>query len=100
MRWVNLHLNRGQRTLLGLLPIVLLLLVYLVIAAQRHADNPLDRILPLPDAMVRAMAALMFQADQLTGQYTFWVDTLASLQRLGLGLGIATITALVVGLVL
>jgi NitT/TauT family transport system permease protein len=100
MRWVNLHLSRGQRILLGLLPIALLLLVYLVMAAQRHADNPLDRILPLPDAMIRAMAALMFEPDQLTGQFTFWVDTLASLQRLGLGLGIATLTALVVGLVL
>jgi NitT/TauT family transport system permease protein len=100
MRWVNIHLTRGQRILLGALPIVLLLLVYLVMAAQRHADNPMDKILPLPGAMAQAMSALMFQADQLTGTFVFWVDTLASLQRLGLGLGIATITALVVGLVL
>lgn len=100
MRWVNIHLTRGQRILLGALPIVLLLLVYLVMAAQRHADNPMDKILPLPGAMAKAMSALMFQADQLTGTFVFWVDTLASLQRLGLGLGIATITALVVGLVL
>ncbi len=100
MRWVNLHLSRGQRVLLGAVPIVLLVLVYLVMAAQRHADNPMDKILPLPSAMITAMSALMFQPDQLTGQLTFWVDTLASLQRLGLGLGIATITALVVGLVL
>lgn len=100
MRWVNLHLNRGQRVLLGALPIVLLLVVYLVMAAQRHADNPMDKILPLPGGMARAMSALMFEADQLTGQMVFWVDTLASLQRLGLGLGIATLTALVVGLVL
>lgn len=100
MRWVNLHLNRGQRFLLGALPVALLVLVYLVMAAQRHADNPMDKILPLPGAMIAAMSALMFQPDQLTGQLTFWVDTLASLQRLGLGLGIATISALVVGLVL
>lgn len=100
MRWVNIHLNRGQRILLGALPIVLLLVLYLVMAAQRHADNPMDKILPLPDGMVRAMAALMLQADQLTGQMLFWADTAASLQRLGLGLGIATLSALVAGLVL
>lgn len=100
MRWVNRHPRRGQHILLGALPIVLLLAVYLVMAAQRHADNPMDKILPLPGAMAQAMSALMFQADQLTGTYVFWVDTLASLQRLGLGLGIATLTALVVGLVL
>lgn len=100
MRWVNRHLRRSERIALGAVPIVLLLLIYLLLAAQRHADNPMDKILPLPGNMITAMAALMFQADQLTGQFTFWVDTLASLQRLGLGLGIATVTALLVGLVL
>jgi NitT/TauT family transport system permease protein len=46
------------------------------------------------------MWALLFEPDQLTGQLTFWADTLASLQRLGLGLGIATLAALMVGLLL
>lgn len=100
MRWVNRHPRRGDRILLGALPIVLLLLVYLVMAAQRHAENPMDKILPLPGAMAQAMSVLMFQLDQLTGEYTFWTDTLASLQRLGLGLGIGTLAALMVGLVL
>jgi len=100
MRWVNRHVRRSNSILLGSLPILLLVLLYLVLAAQRHAVNPMDKILPLPDAMAKGMYALMFQADQLTGQLVFWVDTMASLQRLGLGLGIATLTALVVGLVL
>ena len=100
MRWVNLHLNRGQRILLGVLPIAILLVLYLVMAAQRHAANPMDKILPLTGTMITAMSALMFQADQLTGEYVFWVDTLASLQRLGLGLAIATLMALIVGLLL
>jgi NitT/TauT family transport system permease protein len=100
MRWVNRHVRRGDRLLYGALPILLLVLVYLVVAAQRHAANPFDKILPLPGGMAEAMAALLFQPDQLTGQLLFWADTLASLQRLGIGLGIATLTALVVGLAL
>lgn len=100
MRWVNRRPRKSQRIILGAMPIVLLLLVYLVAAAKRHAADPTDKILPLPDAMVRAMAALLTQPDPLSGRLVFWADTLASLQRLGLGLGIATAAALLVGLVL
>lgn len=85
---------------LGALPILLLVLIYLVVAAQRHALNPADKILPLPGGMAQAMSALLFQPDQLSGQLVFWADTLASLQRLGIGLGIATFAALTIGLVL
>src|SRR3546814_662263 len=42
----------------------------------------------------------MFQPDKLSGQLVFWADTLASLQRLGCGLGISTLMALMVGLAL
>jgi len=100
MRWVNRHTRRGHRVFLGALPILLLVLLYLFMAAQRHADNPMDKILPLPGSMADAMTALLFQADQLTGRYLFWADSWASLQRLGIGLAIATLSALVVGLVL
>jgi len=100
MRWVNRQVRRGDRILLGSLPILMLLLLYIFFAAQRHAINPADKILPLPAGMASGMSALLFQPDQLTGQLTFWADTLASLQRLGLGLGISTLTALILGLVL
>ncbi len=100
MRWVNRQPRRGDRLLLGALPIVLLLLLYIFLAAQRHTLNPADKILPLPAQMAAGISALLFQPDQLTGQVVFWADTLASLQRLGLGLAIATLAALLVGLVL
>jgi NitT/TauT family transport system permease protein len=100
MRWVNRQVRRSDRILLGSLPILLLLLLYLFMAAQRHAANPVDKILPLPSGMAESMSALLFQPDQLSGQLLFWADTLASLQRLGIGLGIATLAALVIGLVL
>ncbi|MFT4025585.1 MAG: ABC transporter permease subunit [Novosphingobium sp.] len=100
MRWVNRQVRRSDRILLGSLPILLLVLLYLFLAAQRHAANPADKILPLPSGMAQGMAALIAQPDQLTGKLLFWADTLASLERLGLGLGIATLAALLVGLVL
>lgn len=100
MRWVNRQIPRGNRVLLGSLPILLLLGIYLFMAVQRHADNPADKILPLPSGMVSSMTALLFQPDQLTGHIVFWADTLASLERLGLGLAISTLLALALGLVL
>jgi len=100
MRWVNRQVGRGGRVLLGAVPILLLVLVYIVMAANRHAVNPADKILPLPGAMAESMSALLFVPDQLTGQLVFWADTLASLQRLGIGLGISTLMALAVGLAL
>lgn len=100
MRWVNRHVGRNNGILLGSLPILILVIGYLIAAAQRHAANPMDKILPLPNGMAKAMYALLFQPDLLSGQLVFWADTAASLQRLGLGLGIATLIALTVGLVL
>ena len=100
MRWVERAPTRGARLLLGALPLALLALTYVIAAAARHAENPADKILPLPGAMAAAMAGLIFEADPLSGQYLFWADTLASLWRLGLGLGIATSSTVLVGLVL
>jgi len=100
MRWVNRHAGRGNRLLLGAIPVLLLVLLYLVVAAQRHAVNPADKILPLPGAMASAISAMAFQPDPLSGQYVFWADTLASLERLGIGLGISTLSAIAVGLAL
>lgn len=100
MRWVNRQVGRSNRIFLGSLPILLLVLTYLFLAVQRHEANPADKILPLPSAMVSSMSALIMEPDKLSGQFIFWADTLASLQRLGIGLGISTLMALGVGLLL
>ena len=98
VRWVNMRLSRSQRILLGAIPIVLVLAIYLFAASQRHAINPSDKLLPLPGAMIDAMGTLIFKPDPLSGDYLFWSDTLASLRRLGTGLGISALSALLVGL--
>ena len=100
MRWVNVRPNQRSAMLLGALPLLLVLVVYLFAAAARHAANPADKILPTPGAMVAAMRGLLVEADPLSGHLIFWADTLASLQRLGLALGICALSALLVGMVL
>ena len=100
MRLVNIRPNRRAAVLLGAAPILLLVLGYLIASASRHAINPADKILPTPQAMVAAMHSLVIVPDPMTGSRLFWADTVASLGRLGFGLAISTISALLVGLVL
>jgi len=100
MRWVNVRPNRRSAILLGALPLLIALIVYCFAAATRHAANPADKVLPTPGAMVDAMRGLLLDTDPLSGQLVFWADTAASLERLGLGLGICALSALLVGMVL
>jgi NitT/TauT family transport system permease protein len=100
MRWVNVRPRRGTAILLGAIPLAILAVTYLLAAAARHAANAADKVLPTPGAMVAAMHTLMVEPDSLTGKVIFWADTLASLQRLGLALGICTLSALLVGMIL
>jgi NitT/TauT family transport system permease protein len=100
VRLVNIRPKRGLTLLLGAAPLLLLVLAYVIASASRHAFNPADKILPTPGAMVDAMRSLVLVPDTMTGNFLFWSDTFASLQRLGLGLAISTISALLVGLVL
>jgi NitT/TauT family transport system permease protein len=100
MRLVNIRPSRRKAILLGAAPLLLLVLIYLIASASRHAINPADKILPTPAAMVAAMHALVMVPDPMTGKLLFWADTSASLWRLGVGLAISTISALLVGLVL
>lgn len=100
MRIVNLKPTRRARLILGAAPLIILLLAYLVASGSRHAINPADKILPTLPAMLAAMHALVMVPDTMTGELLFWSDTSASLGRLGLGLAISTLSALLAGLTL
>lgn len=90
MRLINRHPERPSRLLLVLLQFALLLFAYLLGSAARLAENPTDKLLPSAVQMVDAVECLAFSTDQRTGGYLFWRDSGASLQRLGLGLGLAS----------
>lgn len=98
-RLLNIRPNRGGRLLLGMIPLAGVALIYLAASTARHTANPNDKLLPSFDAMAAAVK-LMASVDPLTGHAPLVVDTLASLERLGIGLAIATLTSLVLGLAL
>lgn len=100
MRWVNVRPSRRSAVLLGMVPLLVALLCYVLASVARHAANASDKVLPTPTAMIEAMRGLLFTADPLTGQVLFWADTVASVERLCLGLGICALSALLVGMVL
>ena len=54
MRVVNIKPRPGARFLIGLVPIVVILIVYAVLAAARLEANPNDRVLPTFTAMGQA----------------------------------------------
>ncbi|MDB5598944.1 MAG: putative transporter, permease protein [Xanthobacteraceae bacterium] len=95
---MNILPGRGSRLLLALLPFVLIALIYVTQSAQRRAENPNDKLLPPVSEMVDAVKRVAFEPDRRSGEYVLWTDTAASLQRLALGLGIATLIGLTFGL--
>lgn len=100
MRIINIRPQRGIGILAGAIPILVLVIVYAVFSAARAEANPNDKVLPTFAAMAHAAMRLFTEVDPRTGEVTAWADTTASLWRLGMGVGIATVSTLIVGLAL
>lgn len=97
-RLINRHPSHEARLFLAALPFLLLILAYLMGSSARLADNPGDKLLPWPSAFLDAMNAMALEPDRRSGDYLFWLDTVASLARLSAGVLIAALTALVLGI--
>jgi NitT/TauT family transport system permease protein len=97
---MNVVPRRRTRLLLAFIPFVLIALIYVVGSAERRAVNPEDKLLPPVSEMVESIHHLAFEPDRRSGEIVLWADTAASLQRLLIGLAIATIAGLVLGLAL
>ncbi|AEF56334.1 ABC transporter permease [Marinomonas posidonica] len=95
---VNYSPSPVNQILLGLLPFVVLLIVYMMGSDARLSINPSDKLLPSFGQMGDAIYRLAFEPSRRTGELVFWQDTLSSLLRLLAGVGIAAIFGLLVGL--
>jgi NitT/TauT family transport system permease protein len=95
---MNIAPQGASRYLLALMPFVLIAFLYVAGSAERRAANPEDKLLPPVSEMAAAIKRVAFEPDRRTGEYALWVDTAASLQRLAIGLGIATAGGLIFGL--
>ncbi|WP_027798357.1 ABC transporter permease [Paraburkholderia dilworthii] len=96
MRLINRHPSRIGGLMLLLLPFVVLLAVYFMGSAERLKLNPDDKLLPSAAQMSDAVKAVAFTEDMRTGEFLLWADTLSSLRRLGIGLLVSAVIALVV----
>ncbi|PMR73830.1 ABC transporter permease [Billgrantia endophytica] len=98
-RLINLTPSKGGRWLLGLLPFLLLAMIYLALSNARLAENPNDRLLPAPATMAQTFYNLATEENVRTGQIILWADTVASLERLLIGVAISALIGLSVGIV-
>jgi NitT/TauT family transport system permease protein len=99
-RVINIVPKQGSRLVLGFLPFALIAAIYLITSAERRAFNPDDKLLPPAAEMAETVRRLATEPDRRTEEIVLWADTAASLQRLAVGLGIATLTGLAFGLAL
>jgi NitT/TauT family transport system permease protein len=60
--------------------------------------NPGDKLLPAPATIAATIHRFAFEEDERSGDYLWWTDTWASLQRLGMALVISAFLGLVLGL--
>ncbi len=88
-RLINQHPGRGARLALGALPFIALLVAYVIASHLRLAENPNDKLLPSLGTIAETFHGYAFEEDKRSGQMLFWVDTWASLRRIGIALFIS-----------
>ena len=97
-RMINMAPGRSLNLMLALLPFALLLLLYIIASDARLAENANDKLLPSFAQMGDAVQRMAFEPSKRTGEYLLWVDTASSLTRLGLGVLIAAVLGLLIGM--
>ena len=97
-RLINQVPTKTTNLFLGLLPFLLIVIVYISASAVRLTENPNDKLLPSIEKSMDSMAKLAFEKDNRTGEYILLNDTVFSLKRLAIGITISAIFALVIGI--
>lgn len=98
MRIINQKPSRSLALFLGLLPFVALVVTYAIASHYRRLDNPADKLLPSIEQMMGTFYRYAFVPDRRSGDLLLLTDTIDSLLRLGAGIAIATLLALIVGI--
>jgi len=96
-RLINLRPGKGSALVLGALPFIALLMIYLVASDQRLSENPSDKMLPAFSRFADAIQQYATEPDQRSGKVLLWLDTQASLTRLGMSLLLGAALGLVFG---
>jgi NitT/TauT family transport system permease protein len=97
-RMINRQPTRYGRLMLGMLPFAITLFAYVLASDARLAVNAADKLLPSFGSFIDATVRMAFIPSKRSGEYLLWVDTLASLQRLLMGVGISALVGLSLGI--
>jgi NitT/TauT family transport system permease protein len=97
-RLLNTTPSRGLALALGTVPFVATAAVYAIASAERLLANARDNLLPSLEAMFAGLIRVGFEPDPISGHVIFLADTLSSLERLGIGVGIAAFFGLWIGI--
>lgn len=97
MRLINQRVSRPAGLLLAAIPFVAIIILYVSASEMRLAENPQDKLLPSLASMGDAFWRMAAVPDRRSGDLLLWKDTAASLSRLGIGVGISALLALVLG---
>ncbi len=95
---INQTPKKSLKLFLGLLPFVLLIILYAVNSNERLKENPNDKLLPSFSQLSDGFTRMAFEPSKRSGDYLFWQDTASSLSRLAMGVGIAAIFGLIIGM--
>jgi len=96
-RLINTRPTRLGQYALGLLPFVILVVIYIWASDARLEINPNDKLMPSFGSFANAIERMAFEPSKRSGEYLFWTDTSASLQRLFIGVSLSAFIGLVFG---
>lgn len=96
---INQAPNQTLKVFLGILPFALLIVLYMVSSDARLEVNPNDKLLPSFSQISDGLSRMALEPSKRTGDYLFWQDTASSLTRLGIGVLVAAVIGLIVGMV-
>ena len=99
-RFFGIHARpgKGLGIILAILPFLLLLAAYMLASDIRHKENPNDKLLPKISQMSDAVQRMAFTKDARTGKYLMLQDTVSSLRRWLIGISLAAVAGLLLGL--
>ncbi len=94
---INQNPKITSRWALGIIPFFLIGIIYLMASNARLAENPDDKLLPSFASIGAAVNRMAFEPSKRTGEYLMVADTVSSLKRLIIGVGVSALTALLLG---
>ncbi len=97
-RLMNLRPSKVTALFLGLLPFFIVGMFYIMASDLRLEENPSDKLLPSLASFGEAIDKMALTPSKRTGELLFIEDTSASLQRLGLGILISAVLAMLIGI--